>query len=44
MTDIMPTKTRRDFIAAMSIAGGAAALGLPALAAAQAGGKDAAHD
>ena len=44
MTDIMPARTRRDFIAAMSIAGGAAALGLPAFAAAQSGGKDPAHD
>jgi len=44
MTESMLARTRRDFIAAMSIAGGAAALGLPAFAAAQSGGKDPAHD
>ncbi len=44
MTENMPTRTRRDFIAAMSIAGSAAAFGLPAFAAAQSGAKDPAHD
>ncbi|RPH51568.1 MAG: twin-arginine translocation signal domain-containing protein, partial [Lysobacterales bacterium] len=43
MTENMPTRTRRDFIAAMSIAGGAAAFGLPAFAE-QSGRKDPAHD